>query len=151
MKAQTLRRLINLWPPLFFNSIRATRITDNYREIDVTLKLRWYNRNNVRTQFGGNLFAMTDPWYMLMLMENLGRDYFVWDKKATIDFISPGRTAVTAKFILTEEKIAEIRTATATGEKYLPEFVIDIYNIKQELVAQIHRTVYVKRKPAKSQ
>ncbi len=149
MKANTLRRIINLWPPLFFNSIHVTRVTDDFREIDVALKLRWFNRNNVRTQFGGNLFAMTDPWYMLMLMENLGRDYYVWDKKATIDFISPGRTHVTAKFILTEEKIAEIRVATANGEKYLPEFIVDIYNAQQELVARVHRTVYVKRKPSK--
>ena len=149
MRAKVLRRLINLWPPLFFNSIRATRISDDYREIDVTLKLRWYNRNNVRTQFGGNLFAMTDPWYMIMIMENLGRDYFVWDKKASIEFVAPGRGAVAAKFMLTEEKLADIRAATANGEKYLPEFVVDIYNTKQELVARVHRTVYVKRKPAK--
>ena len=149
MKAKVFRRIINLWPPLFFNSICATRISDDYREIDVRLKLRWYNRNNVRTQFGGNLFAMTDPWYMLMIMENLGRDYFVWDKKATIDFISPGRSDVTAQFIITEEKLAEIRTATASGEKYLPEFVVDILNTKQELVARVHRTVYIKRKPAR--
>jgi len=149
MKAKVLRRLINLWPPLFFNSIRATRISDDYREIDVTLKLRWYNRNNVRTQFGGNLFAMTDPWYMIMIMENLGRDYFVWDKKASIEFVAPGRGAVAAKFMLTEEKLADIRAATANGEKYLPEFIVDIYNTKQELVARVHRTVYVKRKPAK--
>ena len=149
MRARVLRRLINLWPPLFFNSISATRISDDYREIDVTLKLRWYNRNNVRTQFGGNLFAMTDPWYMIMIMENLGRDYFVWDKKASIEFVAAGRGAVAAKFILTEEKLADIRAATANGEKYLPEFIVDIYNTKQELVARVHRTVYVKRKPAK--
>jgi len=146
MKANILRHVINLWPPLFFNAISVTRISDNFREVDVSLKLRWYNRNNVRTQFGGNLFAMTDPWYMLMLMENLGREYFVWDKKASIDFISPGRSTVNAKFILTEEKIAEIRAATANGEKYLPEFVVEIYNTEQVLVARVHRTVYVKRK-----
>lgn len=146
MKANSLRHIINLWPPLFFNSIKVTRISDNFREVDVALKLRWFNRNNVRTQFGGNLFAMTDPWYMLMLMENLGRDYYVWDKKASIDFISPGRTHVTATFTLTEEKIAEIRAETASGEKYLPEFVVEIFNAQQQLVARVHRTVYIKRK-----
>ncbi|RYY75068.1 MAG: DUF4442 domain-containing protein [Gammaproteobacteria bacterium] len=149
MRATLLRRLINSWPPLFFNSISATYISDDYREIHVRLNLRWYNRNNVRTQFGGNLFAMTDPWYMLMIMENLGKDYFVWDKKASIEFIAPGRSAVTAKFILTEKKIAEIRAATANGEKYFPEFTVDIHNANQELVARVHRTVYVKRKPTK--
>lgn len=149
MKATILRHIINVWPPLFFNAIKATYISDNFREIHVSLKLRWYNRNNVRVQFGGNLFAMTDPWYMLMLMENLGRDYYVWDKKASIDFISPGRGHVSARFILTEEKIAEILAATANGEKYLPEFEIDILNAENKLVARVHRTVYVKRKPAR--
>ncbi|MFO1388245.1 DUF4442 domain-containing protein [Cellvibrio sp.] len=149
MRAKILRRVINLWPPLFFNAIKVTHISDDFREIDVTLKLRWYNRNNVRVQFGGNLFAMTDPWYMLMLMENLGRDYYVWDKKATIDFVSPGRSHVSARFILTQEKLDEIRAATAQGEKYLPDFEIDIVDTDNKLVARIHRTVYVKRKPQK--
>jgi hypothetical protein len=149
MKAKTLKRIINLWPPLFFNAIKVTRISDNFREIDVALKLRCYNSNNVGVQFGGNLFAMTDPWYMLMLMENLGRDYYVWDKKATIEFISPGRGHVSAQFILTQEKINEIRAATANGEKYLPEFEVNIVNADNKLVARVHRTVYVKQKPAK--
>ena len=54
------------------------------------------NRNYVGTQFGGSLYAMTDPFFMLMLMENLGRDYVVWDKAANIEFVSgqgPGACA----------------------------------------------------------
>lgn len=149
MKPQTLRRLINLWPPFWCNSIRVTRITESFREVDVSLKLRFYNRNYVGTHFGGNLFSMTDPFYMLMLLQNMGRDYFVWDKKAAIDFVSPGRGTVTAKFILTEEKLAEVRAQTANGEKALPEFHIDILDEDNKLVARVHKTLYVKRKPPK--
>lgn len=149
LKPATVRRYINWWPPLWCNSIKATRISDDFREIDVALKLRFFNRNNVGTHFGGNLFAMTDPWYMMMLMQNLGRDYFVWDKHAAIDFISPGRTKVTAKFRLTKEKLAEIRAATASGEKYLPEFVVEILDEHERLVARVHKTLYVKLKPKK--
>ena len=149
MKPTTLRRLINFWPPFWFNAIRASYISDDFREITAELKLRFYNRNYVGAHFGGNLFAMTDAWYMLMLMQNLGREYFVWDKKATIDFISPGRGTVTAKFLLTEEKLEEIRAATASGEKYLPEFIVEIYSAKQELVARVYKTLYVKKKPPK--
>ena len=39
---------------------------------------------------------MTDPFYMLMLIENLGRDYIVWDKSATIRFRKPGTGTMTA-------------------------------------------------------
>lgn len=150
LKPTTVRRFVNLWPPLWCNSISATHISEDFREIEVALKLRFYNRNNVGTHFGGNLFAMTDPWYMMMLMQNLGREYFVWDKKASSDFISPGRGTVTAKFLLTEEKLAEILAATAGGEKCLPEFVVEIYDGQHALVARVHKTLYVKQKPRKS-
>jgi acyl-coenzyme A thioesterase PaaI-like protein len=149
MKSSTLRRFINLWPPFWCNAIRAAYMSEDFREITAELKLRFYNRNYVGVHFGGNLFAMTDPWYMLMLMQNLGRDYYVWDKKATIEFIAPGRGTVTAKFLLTAEKLEEIRAATANGEKYLPEFTVEIYDAQQHLVARVHKTVYVKLKPAK--
>ena len=149
MKPSWLRRLVNFWPPFLFNSIAATYIANDFREIHVALKLRFYNRNYVGVHFGGNLFAMTDPWYMLMVMQNLGRDYYVWDKKATIEFISPGRGTVTAKFLLTPERLEEIRAATASGEKYLPEFTVEIYDAQQHLVARVHKTVYVKPKRSK--
>jgi acyl-coenzyme A thioesterase PaaI-like protein len=148
MKANTLRRFVNLWPPLFFTGIRATSISDDFRRVDVTLKLRWYNRNYVGTQFGGSLFAMTDPWYMLMLMHNLGRDYFVWDKKADIEYIAPGRGHVTAHFHLDDALIDTILASTAEGEKYLPRFTIDIVDADHQLVARVERTLYVRKKPA---
>ncbi len=82
--------------------------------------LSWYNRNYVGTQFGGSLYSMVDPFYMLMLMENLGRDYIVWDKAASIDFISPGKGPVYAEFFIDEALLDEVRRQTEGGEKYLP-------------------------------
>lgn len=148
MKANVFRHLVNLWPPLFFAGIHATHISIDYRRVDVAMKLRWYNRNYVGTQFGGSLFAMTDPWYMLMLMHNLGRDYFVWDKRADIEFVAPGRGTVSAHFHLDDETLAHIRANTAEGEKYLPCFTIDILDSDHQLVARVQRTLYVRKKPA---
>ena len=150
MRSSVLRRLVNFWPPLWYNAIRATRISPDFRDIEVKLHLRFYNRNYVGTHFGGNLFAMTDPWYMIMLMQNLGREYYVWDKKASIDFVSPGRGTVTAQFHLSQEKIDEILAATAQDDKCLPEFMVEIKDADQKLVARVHKVLYVKRKPPKS-
>lgn len=147
MKARTLRRFINFWPPLFFCGISATYISDDFRVVEVSLKLRWYNRNYVGTQFGGSLFAMTDPWYVLMLMHNLGNDYYVWDKQADINFITPGRTAVTARFELSETVLNEIRAHTANGEKYFPSFTVSVLDKDSNLVAQVERRLYVRKKP----
>lgn len=140
------RFFVNLWPPLFFAGIKATYISNDFKEIDVQLKLRWYNRNYVGVHYGGSLFSMTDPWYMLMLFHLLGNAYYVWDKHAEINYIKPGRGKVTAQFRLTDDLIKEIKEKTATGEKYLPEFTVDIRDENNQLIATVKRILYVKLK-----
>ena len=78
-------RHINWWPPLLAAGI-SVRWGQDYRSADVKMRLRFWNRNYVGTHYGGSLYSMTDPFYMLMLMENLGRDYIVWDKAAKIRY-----------------------------------------------------------------
>jgi hypothetical protein len=85
-KGHALRRWINFWPPFLGAGIRVTHIAPDMKSVDVEMKLRWWNANYVGTHFGGSLFAMTDAFYMLMVMANLGRDYIVWDKAASIRY-----------------------------------------------------------------
>lgn len=146
MNSKLLRCLINCWPPYLFSGIRATHLSADYREADVELRQRWYNRNYVGTHFGGSLFAMTDAWYMIMLLQTLGRDYYVWDKSAVIEYVSPGRGTVRAQFRLAEATLQCIREQTTGGEKYLPEFTVNIINAENELVARVTRILYVRKK-----
>lgn len=147
MKAGVFKIVANLWPPLFFAGIKVTYLAADYKEARVILKLRWYNRNYVGTQYGGSLISMTDPWYMLMIMNNLGRDYFVWDKHAEIDYISPGKTHVHAHFVINDEILSDIRAKTMNGDKYVPEFLVEIKDDYGNLVARVKRRVYIKLKP----
>ncbi len=126
--------------------MRVTRVADDFMEVDVEMKLRFWNQNYVRTHFGGSLYAMTDPFYMLMLLENLGREYVVWDKAATIRFKKPGRGTVRAKFKLTPAEIAEIKAKADTGAKVEPEFKVEIFDDSQQLIAEVQKVLYVRRK-----
>lgn len=144
-----LRKFINLWPPLLFAGIRVKASDENFQHFEVELKLRWWNRNSVGTQFGGSLFAMTDPFYMMMLSQNLGPDYIVWDKAADIDFIAPGRGTVRAKFHVAPEKLTEIRAATADGAKCLPVFDVEITDKSGAIIARVRRVLYVRKKRGK--
>ena len=94
--------------------------------VDVEMKLRPWNRNYVGTHYGGSLYSMTDPFYMLMLMENLGRDYIVWDKAASIRFRKPGKGKVKAEFRLSDAQLDEIRDKLTTQEKYEPTFLVEV-------------------------
>jgi acyl-coenzyme A thioesterase PaaI-like protein len=148
MSPNAMRRLINIWPPFFFAGIRVLHISPDWREAEVQLRLHWYNRNYVGCHFGGNLYSMTDPMYMLMLLHLLGPEYHVWDRHAAIEYVAPGRGAVRARFRIDEPILAEIREKTADGQKYLPEFDVEILGERGEIVARVRKTIYVRRKSA---
>jgi acyl-coenzyme A thioesterase PaaI-like protein len=147
MRASTFRRLLNLWPPFLFNSIRVQSLAEDWSEARVVLRLRPWNRNYVRSQFGGNLFAMTDPFWMLLAMHRLGGDYYVWDKAGAIDFVAPGREDVYASFHLTEVMVDELRAAAAGGDKVLRWFETEVTTASGEVVARVRKQLYVRLKP----
>ena len=147
MRPSTFRRLLNLWPPFLFNSIRLQTLSNDWSEARVVLRLRPWNRNYVRTQFGGNLFAMTDPFWMLLAMHQLGRDYLVWDKAGAIDFVAPGRDDVYAHFKLEPSVVDELRQAAAGGGKVLRWFETEVTTASGEVVARVRKQLYVRLKP----
>ncbi|HEX7028278.1 MAG TPA: DUF4442 domain-containing protein [Gammaproteobacteria bacterium] len=141
-----LKRLLPWWPPYWGTGIKVDYVAEDYREIVVGMKLSWYNRNYVGTHFGGSLFAMTDPFYMLMTHKALGNQYYVWDKAGCIDFIKPGLSKVTARFVLTDAMLEDIRRNTAGGDKYFVEFRVEIKDETGELIAEVVRTLYIRKK-----
>jgi acyl-coenzyme A thioesterase PaaI-like protein len=147
MRASTFRRLLNLWPPFLVNAIRVQSLSDDYTEAKVVLRLRLWNRNYVKSQFGGNLFAMVDPFWMLLAMHQLGGDYYVWDKAGAIDFVAPGREDVYAHFRLEPTVVDELRAAAAGGEKVLHWFETEVKTASGEIVAVVRKQIYVRLKP----
>ena len=150
-KARLLRWFLTVYPPYLGAGIRVQHLSADFRHAKVRMGLGWYNRNYVGTQFGGSLYSMVDPFYMLLLMENLGRDYIVWDKAAAIDFISPGRGPVFAEFSIDQALLDEIGQHTASGGKYWPQLRVQIHDGSGTLVARVDKTLYVRRKPQSRQ
>ncbi|MGZ5081315.1 MAG: DUF4442 domain-containing protein, partial [Usitatibacter sp.] len=143
-----MRMLFNLWPPFRGAGVRVREIAPDFRSVTVELRMRLLNRNYVGTHFGGSLFAMTDPFFMIMMMKNLGPQYLVWDKSGKVRFLKPARGTVTARFRLPEERIAEARAATERGEKHEPTFVVEIVDAQGVTVADVEKTLYIRRKNA---
>ena len=145
-KARLLRWFLTLYPPYLGAGVRVQALSADFRHAKVRMGLGWYNRNYVGTQFGGSLYSMVDPFYMLLLIENLGRDYIVWDKAAEIEFVKPGKGTVHAEFRVTDELLDAIRTATQSGEKYLHWCPADVIDAQGDVVARIRKQIYVRRK-----
>jgi acyl-coenzyme A thioesterase PaaI-like protein len=145
--ARTLVRGMKYWPPFLGAGIRLKSLSEDFRDAVVEMKLGRLNRNAVGTHFGGSLYAMTDPFFAIMLMHNLGREYLVWDKAGEIEYVSPGRGTVAAHFHLSHRRIEEIRAQAAGGGKIFPEFEVSVKDQEGAIVARVKKTLYVRLKP----
>ncbi len=144
LRQRILERFVNFYPPFLGAGIRSRNLDE--RTIRVEMKLTSLNRNLVGVHFGGSLYAMCDPWYMLILMRLLGTDYIVWDKAARIQFLQPGRGTVTATFHIPPERVDEIRAAVADGQKFEPTFTVDVLDTQGQAIARVEKLLYVRRK-----
>jgi len=143
---RNMRTVLNLYPPFLGAGIRVKRLDPDWRTIEVEMKLRRWNSNYVGTHYGGSLYSMTDPFYMLMLIENLGRDYIVWDKSASIRFRRPGKGTVSASFSLTEAQIDDVRHALQTEAKIERTFAVQVLDSEGKVVAEVEKVLHIRRK-----
>lgn len=141
---QRLKFLLNIYPPYLFAGIRVADIRDDWRELHVSMKLRWFNRNFVGTHFGGSLYSMVDPHLMLLLIQALGDEYVVWDKSATIEFRKPGRGRVHSIIRITDDDLEEIRRETEGGEAHPPTFRIKILDEEGDTVATVTKELHIR-------
>ena len=78
-------QLISYWPPFLAAGIRVEKCEKDLDLIQVSLKTKPWTRNYFGTHFGGSLFSMTDPFFLFILMDRIGKEHIVWDlKKCTL-------------------------------------------------------------------
>src|SRR4051812_23175792 len=126
MQARWLKRGMNLWPPFRGAGIRVLHFAEDYRSAEVELRMGLFNRNYIGSHFGGSLYAMTDPFYSLMLMHLMGREHRVEHAGARIEFVAPAKGTVRARFEITDARLAELRQQASDGQKHLPEFPVEV-------------------------
>jgi Domain of unknown function (DUF4442) len=141
-----MRLRLNLYAPFLGAGIRVKRLAPGWKEVDVEMKLRWWNANYVGTHYGGSLYSMTDPFFMVMLIENLGKDYIVWDKSATIRFKKPGRGTVFAEFRLTDQQIHEIKQGLTIEKKIERVFTVEVKDESGAVIAEVEKLLHIRRK-----
>ena len=137
---------MSLWIPNLFSGIRVKRFAPDWTSATVELHVNVFTRNYVKTAFGGSMSAMTDPYFFMLVMHQIGRDYIVWDTRGEIEFVKPGRGVLTAQFEVSPEKTAELRERVRGGAKVLEWFETEITDRDGDVVARVRREVYVREK-----
>ncbi len=142
-KSGMFRRLMNWYPMYLGTGGKILFWASDSSEIHLRLGLNLWTRNYVGTIYGGSFFSASDPFYMLMLMRILGKNFVVWDKNAHIRFRRPGKTRLFAVLKLTPEDVATIRTQVKECGHATKTFSIHWVDKDQNVYAEIERQCYI--------
>lgn len=145
-KMTWMLKMMWLWPPFFGTGIRVIAISQDLSYLKVQLKSRFWSKNYFGTHYGGSLYSMTDPFYALMLVHRLGKDYTVWDKSASIHYKVATSKPVYAEFDLPQHSIEQLLEQLQQQTTVEPRFSITISDAQGNVVALIERTLHIRKK-----
>jgi acyl-coenzyme A thioesterase PaaI-like protein len=146
LRSRMTRLAFNFFPAYRGTGARITYIAQDWREIRIRLPLSLRTRNYVGTIFGGSMYGAVDPIYMVMLIQNLGPEYVVWDKSASIRFRRPGRTTLYARFAIDEAELGAIRAALETERSVDRTYEVDLVDREGVVHAQVEKVIHLRRK-----
>jgi hypothetical protein len=146
-RRRLLPLMFSLYPPYVGAGVRVRAAARGGSALEARMRLRFWNRNLVGTHFGGSLYSLCDPFFMVILRQKLGPGYIVWDKWASIRFRRPGRGTVSAVFDVSDAEVAEIRERADRGEIVEPRFQVEVTDEAGQVVAVVEKLLYVRRPP----
>ncbi len=142
-KSKATRIGINFFPAYRRTGGRIYFLSDDWRDIHLTLGLTWKTKNYVGTVFGGSIYGAIDPIYMIQLLKILGSEYVVWDKSAVINFLKPIKKSVFARFLITDEILSEIISKVKSHQKYSIELKTNFQDGNGIIYAEVIKTIYI--------
>lgn len=125
--------------------VQVEHVAEDGRALTVALRSPLL-RTDAAPHTGAALYAMTDPFYVLLLQEALGPGYQVWDHSGSIDLLGAARGRVWARLEVTEADLAHAQAMTGAGERHLHLFTVDVKDGDGMTVARVHRMIYVRRR-----
>ncbi|TGN06037.1 DUF4442 domain-containing protein [Leptospira bandrabouensis] len=144
------KKAINLYSPFWGSGIKVLNYNKEKQQINVQLKMNFFNKGYMGTHFGGSLYSMCDPFYVYLLMKSLGSSYMVWDKRAEIEYIKRNNNSVFAKFEVSENDIETIKSQLMKQKKIDYSFTINVTDSKENTIALVKKTIYVRKLTPKS-
>lgn len=142
-KSKSKRLLFNWFPAYRRTGGRIIFCSEDWKEVQVRLRLNFFTRNYVGSVFGGSIYGAMDPIYMIQLIRILGKEYVVWDKSAQIRFIRPIRKTVYARFEIREEELLRIREEVARNGKCTIDFTTAFQDETGVIYAEVIKTIYI--------
>ncbi len=145
-KATLFRILFNISPMYKRSCGKIIFTSEDLHVVKIKIPLSYKNRNYVGSIFGGSLFAATDPIYMIQLMQILGKEFVVWDKKTNIKFKRPAYEHAFATFQFSTTEINEIRHKVEAENEIDYTKILHITDKNETIFAELDKTLYISTK-----
>lgn len=145
-RTRWMRWAFNYWPCIWCSGGKVEFIASDFHELHVSLRLNIRTRNRVGTVFGGSIYSAIDPYYMLMFMEILGKQYVVWDKSATVKFVRPITSKVKCRFLITEDWVADVKRHIELRGEYTFDLPLHFEDEHGKVYAMFTKTIYAASK-----
>jgi acyl-coenzyme A thioesterase PaaI-like protein len=145
-RSRNMRWAFNFWPCIWCTGSTVEFIAGDFKELHVSLKLNIRTRNRVGTVYGGSIYSSVDPYFMLLLMEVLGKKYVVWDKGASMKFVKPIVNKVKCRFLITDALVEEVKQKVAELGEYSFELPLKYEDDNGKVFATFTKSVYVANK-----
>ncbi len=143
LRTRLFRRAINLYPAYFGSGGRVRCISPDWREVRMELPFNWRTKGSSGAIFGGSIYAAIDPFYALMVAKNVGAEYVVWDRAASIRYRRPGRSKLHARFVLEDGEVEEILRGLRGRKSVDRVYTVELVDAEGEAHAIIEKVVYV--------
>jgi acyl-coenzyme A thioesterase PaaI-like protein len=141
-RSMRMRIFFNWWPCLWCSGGKVEFIAGDFTELHVSLKLNIRTRNRVGTVYGGSIYSSVDPYFMLLLMETLGKDYVVWDKASSVKFVRPIIEKVRCRFLITDALVEDIKNRIRQNGEYTFDLPLIYEDWKGKVYATFNKTMY---------
>ena len=145
-KSKWMRWIFNYWPCIWCSGGRVEFISSDFQEIHVSLSLNTRTKNRVGTVFGGSIYSSVDPYYMLMFMEILGKNYVVWDKGASMKFVRPITKHVKCRFLISDEMVKEVKHHIELRGEYSFDLPLHYEDDAGKVYAMFTKSIYTASK-----
>jgi hypothetical protein len=150
LQTRIKRWMYNLYPVYRRTGARIDFIDASWREIRISIPLRFWTRNYYGTISGICMFGGVDPIYMVMLIKMLGPDYVVWDKEAIIRFIKPGRNKLVAEFNINDDELNHIRQTLEAGPSVTRTYHVDLVDTQGIVCATVDKVIHIRKRQPKN-
>jgi len=134
---------LELHPPFWLMRISVTKLSEDWRSIQIKLPQTAISMNNYGGVFGGFQASLADP-IAVVACSHIFPGYAIWTRSLSLDFQQQPNTDITLHFELSKELEQQIRADLASKGRSTPTFKMHYQRTDGEICTVVTNTIAIR-------